>query len=38
MVSGKRHVALAKEAKKMGISIADLAEKKFKVAGKTEIK
>lgn len=32
MVSAKRHTALAKEAKKRGISIAQLAEEKFKKA------
>lgn len=32
MVSSKRHAVLAKEAKKAGISIAELAEKKFKAA------
>lgn len=32
MVSAKRHIALAKEAKKLGMTISELAEKKFKVA------
>lgn len=32
MVSSKRHAQLASEAKKAGISVAELAEKKFKVA------
>lgn len=32
MVSVARHTALAKEAKKLGISIQALAEKKFKAA------
>lgn len=32
MVSKTRHAALAKEAKKEGIAISDLAEKKFKAA------
>lgn len=31
MVSSKRHAQLALEASKLGISIAELAEKKFKV-------
>jgi len=30
MVSAKRHVALAKEAQKLNISIAELAERYFK--------
>jgi len=32
MVSAKRHQALAKEAAKKGVSIAELAEAKFKIA------
>lgn len=32
MVSAKRHIALATEAKKKGVSIAALAEAKFKKA------
>lgn len=32
MVSGQRHNQLSAEAKKLGISIAELAERKFKAA------
>lgn len=32
IVSGKRHVALAKEAQKRNVSIAVIAEEKFKAA------
>lgn len=32
IVSEKRHKKLAKEAKKLGISMEQLAEKKFKIA------
>ena len=34
MVSGKRHDALAREAKKRNISIQEVAEEKFKAADK----